>query len=94
MSIDEPNEYEQAIEDYGAAVRLEVAATKALADATEASRLAQEVRQELWRRVSAYVNQGKIAPGIYRLNQGPGPHADGILIEKNHDYPDLFPMFR
>lgn len=94
MSIDTPNEYEQAIEDYGAAVRLEVAATKALADATKASQLAQEVRQELWRCVSAYVIEGKIQPGIYRLRKGPGLHADGILIEAHHDYPDLFPMFR
>jgi len=94
VSLEQPNEYEQAIEDYATAVRMDVAAKKALADATKASLLATEVRQELWRRVSGYVNSGLIVPGIYRLHKGPGPYADGLLIEEHHDYPDLFPMFR
>jgi hypothetical protein len=94
VSLDQPNEYEQAIEDYGAAVRREEAAKQALDAATEEHTAAHVDRQAAWRRVSAYVNEGHIEPGIYRLNRGPGTHADGILIERHHDYPDLFPMFR
>jgi len=94
MSLDNPNEYEKAIEGYADAVRREKVAMDAFEKATTERADAQVARQTAWRKVSAYVNQGLIKPGIYRLNKGPGPYADGVLIEAHHDYPDLFPMFR
>lgn len=93
MSIDDPNEYEQAIEDYGEAVRCQADANTALLKAQREAASALFDRQAKWRRVMTFVNTGKIEYGIYRLD-GPGRHADGVLIDGARDYPDLFPMFR
>lgn len=94
MSIDNPNEYELAIEDYGAAVRRQREAERACEIAETEKQRAVRDRQQKWRFVAGYVNVGYIKPGIYRLNKGPGQDADGVLIEPHHDYPELFPMFR
>ena len=94
MSMDTPNEYEQAIEAYGAAVRRQQEAEAAAANAGREMLDAKNDRQAKWRVVSGYVNEKKIVPGVYRLNKGPGQYADAVLIEEHHDYPDLFPMFR
>lgn len=94
MSMDRPNEYEEAIEAYAAAVRRENEAVKASLAAGQAESDARLARQEAWRKVSAYVAEGKIQPGIYRLHRGHEPYADGLLIQKHQDYPELFPMFR
>jgi hypothetical protein len=94
MSIDNPNEYEQVIEAYGAAVRRQREADRAFVTAQKDADAALLDRQAKWRKVTAFVIEGKIEPGIYRLNKGPGQHADGVLIEPHHDYPELFPMFR
>lgn len=93
MSMDRPNEYEQALEAYAEAVRNENDADKRLLTVNEEVHRAREIRQEAWRVVKRFVIEGKIQPGIYRINRGTG-YADGILIEKHGDYPDLHPMFR
>lgn len=94
MSIDVPNECEKDLEAYAEGVRREDNAKKALAAAVLEERAAREARQELWRKLNIHLVQGRIHPGIYRLNKGPGLYAEGLLIELNHDYPNLFPMFR
>lgn len=94
MSIDNPNEYEKAIEDYADAVRNERDAIAAAKLANQAEVDARQVRQASWRVISGMVNQGHIKPGVYRINKGPGMFAEAVLIETHHDYPDLFPMFR
>lgn len=94
MSLDTPNEYECAIEDYAEAVREEVRAAEANKLATERALVTTLRRQELWRVVRQFMDVDKIKPGIYRLKRGPGLYQDGLLLERNHDYPDIFPMFR
>lgn len=94
MSIDNPNEYELAIETYAEAVRRVHNAKSALAKATEESTVAEHDRQDKWRLVRAYVTEGKIEPGFYRLHKGPGLWADGVMIDHNKDYPNVVPMFR
>lgn len=94
MSMDSPNEYEQAIEAYADAVRRENDTRDAAALAAIGAEEAQQARQAAWRIVRAFVADKKIQPGIYRLNRGPGMYADGLLIQEHHDYPKLFPMFR
>lgn len=92
--MDNPNEYEQAVEAYGAAVRRQREAETTFRVAEKEMVQARQDRQDKWRVVSGYVNDKKIVPGVYRLNKGPGMYADAVLIEEHHDYPELFPMFR
>jgi len=94
MSMDTPNEYEQAIEAYAEAVRRDEAAEKTLLLAQQEELDAREARQAAWRVIKGFLGEGHIKPGIYRLKSGTSLYSDGVLIEHHHDYPDLFPMFR
>lgn len=96
MSMDQPNEYERAIEAYAEGVWREEKAKEALKAAQAEEEAARLDRQERWRVVSRYRADGKIAPGIYRLKGSStgGMFAEGIQIEQYGDYPDVFPMFR
>lgn len=94
MSIDIPNQFEKAIEDYAMAVREERNVVAQLERwARELDRTKND-RQSAWRQVSEFVNTGHIKPGIYRLKTGNTPFAEGILIVPSSDYPDIFPMYR
>ena len=94
MSLEYPNEYEVAIENYGTSVRRQHEAERLLEIARKEYGDAINDRKAKWRVVSVMVNQKKIVPGIYHLHKGPGQYADGLLIEEYHDYPELFQMFR
>lgn len=94
MSMDNPNEYEEAIEAYAVAVRRQDAAERALIAAQREMENSRDDRQLKWRKVSAYVNKGLIKTGFYRLKSGPSEWADGILIEEHHDYPRIFREYR
>jgi hypothetical protein len=94
MSIDATNEYEQAIERYAAAVREQYNTHREMEAAVAAAKEAVDERQRCWGDVKAFINAGKIKPGVYRINKGPGMYAEAILIQEHHDYPELFPMFR
>ena len=95
MSLDNPNQYEQAVERYAAAVRRQERAEAALKAAEQEMQASRDDRQEAWRTVKAFVNEGKIEVGIYRVQSAINPRwTDGILIEKHKDYPDIFSMFR
>lgn len=91
MSMDNPNEYEKAIEKYAVAVREEMAAAAALEQARlhHGSRIL--MTQTIWRKVREYINEGKIKHGIYCIS---GPyHVEGVVLGAE-DYPRLLPMFR
>jgi hypothetical protein len=96
MSLDQPNEYERAIEDYADAVRRQRAAELALEKARQEHGDAINDRQAKWHSVLAHVNQGHTKPGIYRLRKSTnnGVYQEGVLIEQHHDYPELFDMYR
>lgn len=65
-----------------------------LRTATKALEVAKQTRQASWTTVSHHVLAGNIKPGIYRLAQGPGLWAEAVVIERFHDYPELFEMYR
>lgn len=93
MSMDQPNEYEQAIENYAAEVRKLLNAQRELRAATEAVENSTLAMQSAWRVIIKHVAEGHTKPGVYRINKGPGQYAEAILIGSG-DYPDLLPMFR
>jgi hypothetical protein len=92
VSLDNPNDHEQRIEEYAEAVRRHIKAMKDVEDSTEEERQAREDRQAKWREVSCLINRG-IKPGIYRLKPSHG-EVDAIEIDPNRDYPPIRPMFR
>lgn len=94
MSMDNPNEMEQAIEAYAAAKRELREAQKHAKIAADKAMEAANVAQELWRPVSLFIRTGQIKPGVYRINKGPGLYAEALMLDADHDYPDLLEMFR
>ena len=94
MSMDKPNEYEQAIEAYAQAVRDQHEAEAAAERAGAKAEQARQTRQALWRVVAGHRNAGHTKPGIYRLSLRHESYAVGLLIQEHGDYPELAPMFR
>lgn len=94
--MDQPNEYEQAIEDYAQAVRREDEAHTAVQQAQVAVKGAMLERQNLWRVVREFVQKGHIKHGVYRLSSTTrhSRDAESLVINGETDYPDILPMFR
>lgn len=95
MSMNDPNPMEQVIETYAACVRDQHAAKHTWETAEAKFIDAQEARQEARREVRAYMNSGRIKPGVYRPHSSSGYRdGEGLVIDESHDYPDPLPMFR
>lgn len=92
--MDQPNEYERAIEDYAEAIREEHATKEARSLAEKAHTEAVHVRMSLWRKVSSFIAKGHIKLGIYRLHTSRTGYQDGILLDGKTEFPDLFDMYR
>lgn len=93
MSTEHPNEYERAIENYAASCRDVREMENRLKVAQAEFTRAQQSMQTAWRVIIQHVADGHTKPGVYRINKGPGPFAEAIVIGEG-DYPELKPMFR
>lgn len=93
MSMDNPNEYERAIEIYAVTARDEKTIKEQLATIQLQLQVAVKEREIAWRTVRTFVSAGQIKRGFYRLHTSRGMYADGILIDDN-EFPDIVPMFR
>ncbi len=96
MSMETPNEYEQALEAYAEATREDKAAYKAYNEAKLRLDHANDVRRGAWKAVRTFVQTGGIKPGFYRLSSSTNRlHCEGLMISKESDCaPEITPMFR